>query len=121
MFDPGILDTRILPDQCCDTCPFVIFSFLYARKNFGHIMLYPLATSVRLSVRPLAIWFPEYNVDAIWPIIFKIRRMFVHIGQKTPIDFGVTRLKVNVTITLKLKTISGALHWFHLVHNIQTS
>jgi hypothetical protein len=38
--------------------------FLYARKNFGHIMLYPLASvcpSVRPSVRPLAIWFPEHG------------------------------------------------------------
>jgi predicted XRE-type DNA-binding protein len=32
--------------------------------------------------------------------------MIVHIGYKTPIDFGVTRSKVNVTITLELKTVS---------------
>jgi hypothetical protein len=93
---------------------------LYARKNFGHIMIYPPAfvrpskhfgfrgyitvkrtigsfrdqrvyglvalkktkkitkkiapkpkmlerPSVRLSVRPLAIWFPEHNLSFIWP------------------------------------------------------
>jgi hypothetical protein len=34
--------------------------------------------------------------------------MIVHIREKTPIDFGVTRSKVKVTITLKLKTVSGA-------------
>jgi hypothetical protein len=61
--------------------------FLYARKNFGHIMLYPLASvrlsvrlSVRPSVRPLAIWFPEHNLSSIWTEIFKLHRMIVHIG-----------------------------------------
>jgi hypothetical protein len=54
-------------------------SFLYARKNFGHIMLNPLV-SVRLSVRPLAIWFPEHNLSSIWPTIFKLHRMIVHIA-----------------------------------------
>jgi hypothetical protein len=34
--------------------------------------------------------------------------MIVHIGTKTPIDFGVIRAKVKVTMTLKLKTVSGA-------------
>jgi hypothetical protein len=62
---------------------------------------------VWLSVRPLAIWFPEHNLSSIWPTIFKLYRMIVHIGKKTPIDFGVTRSKVKVTITLKLKTVSG--------------
>jgi hypothetical protein len=47
--------------------------FLYAWKNFGH-MLYPLA-----SVRPLAIWFLENNLSSIWPTIFKLHRMIVHI------------------------------------------
>jgi hypothetical protein len=64
--------------------------------------------SVYPSVRPLAIWFPEHNLSSIWPTIFKLHRMIVHIGWKTPIDFWVTRSKVKVTITLKLKTVSGA-------------
>jgi hypothetical protein len=34
--------------------------------------------------------------------------MIVHIGKKTPVDFGVTRAKVKATITLELKTVSGA-------------
>jgi hypothetical protein len=41
----------------------------------GHIMLYLLA-----SVRPLAIWFPEHNLNSIWPTMFKLHRMIVHIG-----------------------------------------
>jgi hypothetical protein len=40
--------------------------------------------------------------------MFKLQRMIVHIRQKTPIDFGVTRLKVKVSVTLILKTGSGA-------------
>jgi hypothetical protein len=47
--------------------------------------------------------------------------MIVHIGKNIPIGFGVTRAKVKVTITLKLKTVSGAYLKFHLAHNIQTS
>jgi hypothetical protein len=47
-------------------------------------MLYPLA-----SVRPLAIWFPEHNLSSIWPTIFKLHRMIVHIEWKTPVDVGV--------------------------------
>jgi hypothetical protein len=39
--------------------------------------------------------------------------MIVHIWQKTPLDFGVTRSKVKVTITLKPKTVSGAYLKFH--------
>jgi hypothetical protein len=81
----------------------------------GHIILYPLASvclsvrpSVRRSVRPLTIWFPEHNFSSIWPTMFKLHRMIVHIGYKTPIDFGVKRSKVKVTMTLKLKTVSGA-------------
>jgi hypothetical protein len=54
-------------------------TFLYARKNFGHIVLYPLA-SVRPYVRPLAIWFPEHNFSSIWPTVFKLHRMIAHIG-----------------------------------------
>jgi hypothetical protein len=34
----------------------------------------------RPSVRPLAIWFPEHNLSSIWPTIFKLHRMIVHIG-----------------------------------------
>jgi hypothetical protein len=34
--------------------------------------------------------------------------MIAHIGKKTPIDFGVTKSKVKVTITVKLKMVSGA-------------
>jgi hypothetical protein len=30
------------------------------------------------------------------------------LGKKTPIDFGVTRSKVKVTMTLKLETVSVA-------------
>jgi hypothetical protein len=50
--------------------------FLYARNNFGHIMLHPLA-SVCLSIRPLAIWFPEHNLSSVLPIIFKLHRINV--------------------------------------------
>jgi hypothetical protein len=34
--------------------------------------------------------------------------MIAHIGKKTPVDFGVTRSKVKVTFTIKLKMVSGA-------------
>jgi hypothetical protein len=34
--------------------------------------------------------------------------MIVNIGKKAPVDIGVKRSKVKYTITLKLKTVSGA-------------
>jgi hypothetical protein len=56
-------------------------------------------------VRPLAIRFQEHNLGSIWPTLFKLHRMIVHI--EIPIDFGITRSKVKVSITLKLKTVTA--------------
>jgi hypothetical protein len=41
---------------------------------------YVIPPGVRPSVRPLAIWFPEHNLSPIWPIVFKLYKMMVHIG-----------------------------------------
>jgi hypothetical protein len=35
---------------------------------------YVIPPGVRLSVRLLAIWFPEHNLSSIWPTIFKLHR-----------------------------------------------
>jgi hypothetical protein len=57
-------------------------SLFICPKEFRTYYVIPpgVRPSVRPSVRPLAIWFPEHNFSSIWPTIFKLHRMIVHIG-----------------------------------------
>jgi glucose-6-phosphate-specific signal transduction histidine kinase len=73
----------------------IILNGLFQLSNLGSVHFYmperayyviPLGVrpsvclSVRPSVRPLAIWFPEQNLSFIWSTMFKLHRMIVYSG-----------------------------------------
>ncbi len=49
-------------------------------------------------------WFPDDNSRIIRPRIMKLHRYIDHDWQMTPIDFQVTRSKVNVTVKKNIFT-----------------
>ena len=72
---------------------FVIFSFLYARLETGHIMWLGMAGG-----HPHR--FPHKNFSSVYWIFTKLGHMIPLWKGKNPIYFGVIRSKVKVTITI---------------------
>ena len=64
--------------------------------------------SVRLSVCPVAFWFPAHNCFPFTPIIMKLHMQTPHEARMCPIDFEVKRSKIKVTMPKLLKMVSGA-------------
>ena len=54
---------------------------------------------VRLSVRPSTSSFPDDKSIANWQILIKVNMFIYHGLRKNPIDFGVNRSKVKITLT----------------------
>jgi len=74
-------------------------------KSSGGDILFLPCPSVRPSVCHTS--FPLNNSSTLWPRAFNLHSVIALIKLKTPIDFGVSRTKVKVTVTQRVKTVSA--------------
>ena len=78
------------------------------RSDFGIVLSLSVYCGLKITNTHSTSWYDTQNEIMLFArILFQFHRVIALIELKTPIDFGVSRSNVKVTMTRRVKSVSA--------------